>query len=133
MNDNLLCLLTSVPIPLMMIIIGIWLWKNPPAPGNCGYMSAYSRASTDAWYFAQVTWGRICVISNIPTLIVTSILFTIGIILKFSKNQSAVLYIAVTAAQIIIISAGIFITEHKLHKSFNRDGTRKSPVKFSQK
>lgn len=125
MSDNLLCLLTSVPVPLMMLIIGIWLWKNPPEPGNCGYMSAYSRSSTDAWYFAQVTWGRICVISNIPTLIVTVIAFTIGIILKLPKDQSTVLYISVTAAQIVIIFAGIFLTEHKLHKYFNRDGTRK--------
>lgn len=125
MSDNIIFLITAIPVPIIMLILGIVIWKNPPALGNVGYKSKYARSSPEAWLFAQITWGKLSVFHNIPTLIGTIIAEVAGILLKLDENQGLILYIVVTTAQVVVIFTDIFITERRLHKYFNPDGTQK--------
>lgn len=122
---NILYLICAAPVPIIMIIIGVWLWKRPHAPGNIGYKSKRSYSSVQAWYFAQMAWGKLSVFSNIPSFIGTVIACVVGIILNLSERNGLILYLAVTAVQCVVIFADIFITEYKLKKHFNPDGTNK--------
>ncbi len=125
MSHNIIFLLAAIPVPLTMLIVGALLWKNPPEPGKNGYRSKYSYSSIEAWYFAQVTCGKLAVIHSILSLIGTVIAETAGIVLKLSENQGLILFSCVTAAQIAVIFADNLITEHRLRRRFNPDGTAK--------
>lgn len=125
MSDNVIFLITAIPVPIIMLIIGIVIWKNPPAPGNVGYKSKYARSSPEAWLFSQITWGKLSVFHNIPTLIGTIIAEVAGILLRLDENQGLILYLVVTTAQVVVIFTDIFITERRLRKYFNPDGTQK--------
>ena len=126
MSHNIIFLLAAIPVPLTMMIVGAVLWKNPPEMGKNGYKSKYSFSSTEAWYFAQVTWGKLSVIHNILSLIGTIAAETVGIIMKLDETTGLILYVAVTTAQCAVIFADIFITERKLRKCFNPSGTEKN-------
>lgn len=132
MSHNIIFLLAAIPVPLTMMIVGAVLWKNPPEMGKNGYKSKYSYSSTEAWYFAQITCGKLAVIHNILSLIGTVIAETAGIILKLSENQGLILFSCVMAAQIAVIFADNIITERRLRKSFNPDGTVRQFQNFSQ-
>ncbi|MGN1111248.1 MAG: hypothetical protein ACI4QY_06300 [Oscillospiraceae bacterium] len=125
MSDNVIFLITAIPVPIIMLIVGITIWKNPPSPGSVGYKSKYARSSPEAWFFAQITWGKLSVFHNIPTLIGTIIAEVTGILLRLDENQGLMLYIVVTTAQVVVIFTDIFITEHRLKKNYNADGTHK--------
>jgi len=122
---NVMFLVVAIPVPLIMIIVGALIWKNPPEPGLVGYKTKYSYSSEKAWYFAQVTWGKLAVIHNIASLIGTIAAETAGVIMKLDEDKGLILYIGVTAAQCIVIFADIFLTERKLRRRFNPDGTEK--------
>lgn len=93
--------------------------------GKTGYKSKRSYSSIQAWYFAQMTYGKLSVFSNIPCFIGTVIVCVMGNILNLSEDNELIMYIVVTAVQCMIIFANIFITEYKLKKHFNPDGTNK--------
>lgn len=123
---NVMYLVVAIPVPLVMIIVGALLWKNPPEPGQIGYKSKYAHSSNKAWFFAQVTWGKLSVIHNIASLIGTIAAETAGILMKLDEDKGLILYVAVTTVQCVVIFADIFLTERKLRRFFNSDGTEKN-------
>lgn len=125
MNDNIIFLICAAPVPLLMLIIGIVMWKNPPSPGSIGYKTRRAYSSDEAWYFAQTTWGRLSFVHNIFSLVGTLAACIAGILLNLSEQHGLILYIGVTVVQCIVIFADIFITEHRLSVFFNPDGTQK--------
>lgn len=125
MNDNIIFLICAAPVPLVMLIIGIVMWKNPPSPGSIGYKTTRAYSSDEAWYFAQTTWGRLSFVHNIFSLVGTLAACIAGILLNLSEEHGLILYIGVTVVQLVVIFADIYITENRLRKYFNPDGTQK--------
>lgn len=125
MTDYIILLVSVLPLPILMLIIGFISWKNPPAPGAVGYKTKRSKSSIEAWYFAQVTWGKLMVFYNIPLLIATVASVLAAFFLKFNENDMYLATMILSAIQIIVIFWVIFKTERKLKKNYNADGTHK--------
>ena len=60
MNDGVVYLLSYLILPVLLIVVGLVMWRFPPGyGGSVGYRTKRSRSSRQAWDFAQVYWGRL--------------------------------------------------------------------------
>lgn len=125
MTEFIILLVSALPLPILMLIIGFISWKNPPAPGAVGYKTKRSKSSVEAWYFAQVTWGKLMVFYNIPLLLATAASILAALLLKFSENDMYIVTMILPAIQIVVIFWVLFKTELRLKKNYNADGTHK--------
>lgn len=123
---NVIMLLTDLIIPLTLMIIGVWFKTNPPAFGSgIGYNTTLSQKNALIWDAAQSIYGRYALIFAPVTLIIGIVGGVTGIVLHLPENPSVILMAAIITVQTIFIFAGIFLTESKLKKAFNKDGTLK--------
>lgn len=110
-------LLTSLVIPIIMIISGALIWKNPPAPnGAVGYRTKRSRSSEKVWYIAQSFWGKLSLFTNIPMMIVTALFMVLCIRNGMNNDDLVNVMVTFVIIQTIMIFAEIAITENKLRK-----------------
>lgn len=112
-------------IPIVMIFVGIIMWKCPPKQINClfGYRTTRSMKNMDTWKFAHDHCGRLWWKVGLILLIAT-----IPAHLPFyhsSDDTLSTLSLIVTGIQLILLIASIFPTEMALKKTFHDDGTRK--------
>ena len=72
MNDGVVYLLSYLILPVLLIVVGLVMWRFPPGyGGSVGYRTKRSRSSRQAWDFAQVYWGRLILVMSIPMLAVS--------------------------------------------------------------
>lgn len=123
---NVIMLLTNLIIPLTLMIIGVWFKTNPPDFGSgIGYNTTLSNKNALTWDTAQRIFGRYALIFAPVTLIIGIASGVTGIVLHLPKNPSVILMAAIITVQSILIFAGIVLTESKLKKAFNEDGSLK--------
>jgi uncharacterized membrane protein len=112
-------------IPLVMIICGRMMWKNPPKRINSiiGYRTSRSMKNMDTWNFAHDycgrLWWKMGWIVLIPSIIVQlpfygSLVSTIGIV-------GGIL----CTVQCVILIVSIFPTEMALRRNFTDEGKTK--------
>ena len=66
--------LGGIALPLVTMIIGFVLWKNPPGINQgFGFRTELSKSSDEAWYFAQRYCGRGLVYVSVPLLALSAI------------------------------------------------------------
>lgn len=112
-------------IPVLMIIIGRIMWKNPPKKinGVMGYRTSMSMKNMDTWKFAHEhsgkLWWKLGWIMLVPTVLVQ--LPFIG----KSEDSVGTLGVIICTVQCIVLIAAIFPTERALKKTFDKDGNRK--------
>lgn len=72
MSWNYLFFVTML-VPACMILVGLFLWFNPPKEINSiyGYRTKRSRFSQEAWDYAQRFAGRLCFFLGLVTLGIT--------------------------------------------------------------
>ena len=105
-------------LSLLIAVLGLVFAKRPPKNVNslCGYRTKRSKASIEAWNFAQVYSGRLmCILGSIATV------FT-AIPLLFTINSSDEVITAVGLITLIFpfaaLTAAIVMTERALKKRF---------------
>lgn len=119
MINNVLFLLATLPAPLIILFIGVSFWKSPPAPSESfGYRTKRSQQSEQAWYFAQISYGKYSTIVFAVLLAVTLAVETLGIIINFDENLGFAVFIVLNAAVVGALFALIAVIEHKLKKLF---------------
>ncbi len=111
-------------VPVIMIIFGIVLVKNPPKSinGVYGYRTRMSKKSQETWDFAQnycgKLWKRIGII-----MLPVSILLMVPVMGK-SENTIGIWGGVVEILQCIILIGAIIPVEIELKKQFDKDGNR---------
>ncbi len=126
MSNVLLSCLLSLPTALIMIICGVWFIKEPPSDinGMIGYKTEMSCKNPDTWLTAHYICGKFWLVSGIICLILPPISITVlsGVISGDALFNTALFF---TYADIAMLIAAIPVTESRLKRIFNKDGSRK--------
>ena len=120
-----LMLCCDLIIPIVLIICGRLMWKQPPKNinGFVGYRTSRSMKNMDTWNFAHnycgKFWWKLGWIFLFPSLIAhipfyNSTDFKIGIVC-----------LIIVSVQFIVLIASIFKTEHVLKNSFTETGIKR--------
>ena len=57
MNDGVVYLLSYLILPVLLIVVGLVMWRFPPGyGGSVGYRTMRPRSSRQAWDLAQGFW-----------------------------------------------------------------------------
>ena len=122
MNDNVLMLICYLPAPITFIVAGLLLWRFPAPYGDAiGYKTKLSYSSKEAWDFAQVYFGRLCMLVNIPVLVLTVVVGVFQVVKNVDENTGLVICLTLTTLQLVPLFVCIFKTEAKLKKYFGGD------------
>lgn len=118
-------LLSDCLAPVLMILLGRFMWKHCPKEinGLIGYRTAGSMKNMDTWRFANEyagkLWWRIGWIMIVPTVLS---------LVPFYGGESKVISnvgLVVLAVQITVLLVSIIPVEKALKKAFHDDGTRR--------
>ena len=116
---------SNIMIPLLMILLGKWMWKYCPESINMvlGYRTKRSMKNMDTWKFAHEycgkLWWKLGWIALIPTIVVQ--------IPFIHSNEDVIGSLGgiIITIQLILLLGSIFPTEAALKKTFHEDGTRR--------
>lgn len=112
--------------PLVMIITAAIMALRPcEFGGSFGYRTQMSMKNELTWYSAQAYFSKICLISNIPTLIISAAITIILLNTKLSENDLVAMIIVVTFIQAAVVIGDIIATERYLKKRFDSRGNPK--------
>lgn len=119
MNENVIMLICYLIAPVIFIIVGLLLWRFPPQYGEAfGYKTKLAYSSNEAWNYAQVFFGRICTLANIPVLAITVGVGVYQIVKNVDETQGLIICLILTTFQAIPLFVCIFLTEARLRKYF---------------
>lgn len=115
----MLFLISYVPTPLILLVVGIVMWRFPPKYGeNIGYKTELSRSSQQAWDFAQVYWGRLMTFISVPLLVLSLVSGVVQVVMKVSEEDGLIWFMVIMTAQLVPIFVSIAVTESRLKKYF---------------
>jgi uncharacterized membrane protein len=112
-------------IPLLMIICGRMLWKNPPKSinGIIGYRTPRSMKNMDTWNFAHDycgrLWWKMGWIMLIPSIMVQLPFY------NSADNTIGMVGGILCTVQCVILIVSIVPTETALRRNFTDEGTRR--------
>ena len=118
-------LVFDLMIPVMLILLGLLMWKRTPKEINyvLGYRTSMSMKNMDTWRFAHEYCGRLwCVFGGI--ILIPSVIALI----PFYGASDDVVGTVITVSmvfQMVIMIVPIIITEIALRKVFDKNGTKK--------
>ncbi len=111
---------SSALLPIILIIVGAFLWKFPPAYDSLwGYKTNRSGSSEEAWYAAQELFGKISVLSNLPSLILSVVIESLSLPLRLDEDTAAWILVGIGIVQTLIVLADIAAVEILLAKRFD--------------
>ena len=111
-DDNMLY--TIFIIPVLIIIIGYFMYKYPPKKINwvVGYRTRKSMNNEENWKFANQYCGKLWIKTGLIMLAITLVFYTIFYlnVVRYTENILAILVLI----QVAIIILPIFIVENKI-------------------
>lgn len=112
-------------IPVMMIILGMVMWKKIPKNINAvyGYRTPMSMKNMDTWKFAHEMAGKIWVKTG-SILLIPSLLIHIPF-LKSDASTIGNLGLIICFVQVAVLVISIMPVEKKLKKTFDENGNRR--------
>ena len=110
-------------IPIIMILVGYWMWKHCSPNINLmfGYRTTRSMKNTDTWKFANDYVGRLWWKIG-WVLIISTVLIQLPF-MRSNTNEVGILYLVIIFIQTTIMLLTIIPVENALKKKFNDDGT----------
>ncbi|MGN0465060.1 MAG: SdpI family protein [Lachnospiraceae bacterium] len=112
-------------MPLIMIIAGYCMYKNPPKEINniIGYRTTMSKKNADTWSFAHnycgKLWMKIGVIMLVPTILVQIPFINSG------ENLVGIITAVIESIQLVCLIGSIIPVEKALRQMFDENGNRK--------
>ena len=112
-------------IPIVMLICGFFMYKNPPKEinGIIGYRTTTSRKNMDTCKFAHDYCGKLWLKLGLLLLILTII-----IQIPFahsSENSIGYMTLIVEGIQLVVLLGSIVLVERALRKTFDENGVRR--------
>ena len=112
-------------LPLMMLGIGLWMAKRPPARINhfVGYRTPRSMQNGETWLFAQRYCGRLWQRTGLALLPISALLM----LCVYGRSEEAALCMgtAICLAQSAAMILAIPATERALRRAFPEEKARK--------
>ena len=119
MNDGVVYLLSYIILPVLLIVVGLVMWRFPPGyGGSVGYRTKRSRSSRQAWDFAQVYWGRLILMMSIPMLAVSMGAGVFQIVKSLSEEAGLLVFCVIMTLQLVPLFVSIGVTESALKRRF---------------
>lgn len=117
--------LCNLLIPLIMLIAGYSMYKNPPKEinGIVGYRTAMSRKNKDTWAFAHNYCGKLWMKSGVILLIPT-VIAQIPFI-GSGENVVGTVSIMIDVIQLAVLIGSIVPVEKALKRTFDENGNRR--------
>lgn len=118
-------LLTSLLIPVIMLVFGCLFHRSAPKKINVwyGYRSARSMKNEDTWVFAHQHIGRTWMIAG-AVLLVISVIPMIAVCGKDDDTVSVV-SLVLLFVQMLPMIMSLIPTERALKRTFDENGIRK--------
>lgn len=117
--------ITTLLIPVMMIVFGLIFLKNPPKEINWayGYRTSLSMKNKETWDFAHNYVGKIWFRWGIGVAVISLIIM----LLVIGKDTDTVGWVGggLAMLQIIPLLGAMIPTEMALKRTFDKDGKRK--------
>lgn len=115
--------LLSLGTPLLLIACGWWFIKRTPPFGSAfGYRSQLSAQNADAWQAAHTICGKLWLKCGAALLVLTAIVM--GILFGKDPDAAGIACTVLMILQVGVMVATLPVTEQRLQKQFNPDGTR---------
>lgn len=113
-------------IPVIMIIAGAFMYKNPPKKINVffGYRTKMSTKNMDTWKFAHNYCSKLWIKLGIGLLIISII-----VQIPFSGSTDdgiGMMALIVEAVQLIVLVCSVVPVEKALKRNFDENGIRKT-------
>ena len=117
--------LCNLLIPLIMLIAGYSMYKNPPKEinGFVGYRTAMSRKNKDTWAFAHNYCGKLWMKSGVILLIPT-VIAQIPF-MRSGENVVGIVAIIIDVIQLAVLIGSIVPVEKALKRTFDENGNRR--------
>lgn len=125
MGENVIMLLCVFPMPIIMMITGLVVWKLPAEYGGLGYSTPMSQKNQLTWKVAQLTAGKAFFFTFLAALPISVITQLMPMIFHLYEDAAAHFCLGITCAQTLALIIPITITERTLHRCFNKDGSLK--------
>ena len=112
-------------MPLIMLIFGYCMYKNPPKEinGLVGYRTTMSKKNKDTWLFAHNYCGRLWIKLGLILLLPT-ILAQIPFV-HSSDNTIGIVTLIIEAIQLAVLLGSIVPVEKALKRNFDENGNRR--------
>ena len=111
MNDGVVYLLSYLILPVLLIVVGLVMWRFPPGyGGSVGYRTK--------WDFAQVYWGRLILVMSIPMLAVSVGAGVFQIVKPLSEAAGLLVFCVIMTLQLVSLFVSIGVTESALKRRF---------------
>ena len=125
MLNEIALLCGFLALPVVTLIVGIILLKNPPAVnGFFGYRTKMSMKNENIWQFAQTLSGSMFVKIFAPlTVVSAAVFFTIESQNEDTKFTVFVAVLAINIAAVAFVNHGV---GRVLKREFDEDGNRKA-------
>ena len=115
-------ILTGLILPLLMVVLGRWLFRNAPKDINAlvGYRTKRSMRSKEAWDYANVTSGKYWFVLGLVCLPVFLAISSIVSVIIEHDNVAHTSYslFSIVALELIPLFSVIPYTEKKLKDKF---------------
>lgn len=117
-------LVMNLIIPVVMTGFGWYFLKGKPEKINhiVGYRTKLSMKNQDTWRFAHQYCGKLWFILGLILLILTPLIMVLGLKLDNNIDYGGI----ICTVQVILLVGTIIPTERALHRTFNKDGSRKN-------
>ena len=112
-------------IPLIMLIGGYCMYKNPPKEinGLVGYRTTMSKKNKDTWVFAHNYCGRLWIKLGL-ILLISTIIVQLPFV-HSGDNTIGILTFIVEAVQLVVLIGSIVPVEKALKHTFDENGARR--------
>lgn len=126
MNENVICCIVNMLLPVTMSALGIVIWRSMPPYGSIlGYKTSRSLKNPILWNFDQSYFGKYCTLIYAVLSVLT---LTAGLVSIFVKSDETALAI-ISGVAVIINVAALFIiiglVEYRLKKIELQNGADK--------
>ena len=119
MNENVIMPICYLPAPVIFLIVGLLMWRFPAPYGDAiGYKTKLAYSSKEAWDYAQVFFGKLCTLVNIPVLALSVGVGVYQVVKDIGEDAGLIICLVLTTLQLIPVFVCIFITEARLKKYF---------------
>lgn len=117
--------LCNLLIPLIMLIAGYSMYKNPPKEinGLVGYRTAMSRKNKDTWAFAHNYCGKLWMKSG-GSLLIPTVIAQIPF-MRSGENVVGTVAIIIDVIQLAVLIGSIVPVEKALKRIFDENGNRR--------
>ena len=117
-------LVMNLIIPVIMTGFGWYFLKGRPKEINhiVGYRTKLSMRNQDTWRFAHQYCGKLWFVLGLILLILTPLIMVLGLKLDNNIDYGGI----ICTVQVILLVGTIIPTERALHRTFNKDGSRKN-------